>query len=59
MKKNYLVEFNISLKNALYGLQKILLDNNKRTELVFVAVEGRKTYSPERFEGSVRLGLPF
>ena len=26
MKKIYLVEFNISLKNALYGLQKILLD---------------------------------
>ena len=26
MKKNYLVEFNISLKNALYRLQKILLD---------------------------------
>ena len=26
MKKIYLVEFNISLKNALYGLQKILLN---------------------------------
>ena len=26
MKKIYLVEFNISLKNALNGLQKILLD---------------------------------
>ena len=26
MKKIYLVEFNISLKNALYGLQKILLE---------------------------------
>ena len=34
---------------------------NKRTELVYVsvAVEGRKNYSPERFEGSVHLGLPF
>ena len=32
---------------------------NKRTELVSVAVEGRKNYSPERFEGSVHPGLPF
>jgi len=31
MEKSYLVEFNIFKENAIYGLQKILLDNFPRT----------------------------
>ena len=30
MTKRYLVEFNIFIKNTIYGLQKIVLDNFPR-----------------------------